>query len=149
MRGPRWSVAGLLAAGALVAVGPLPGEPAGASCAGPELKVPGSHGERPALALGAEVRIEGDYFFDGCDDSGGGRSDGPGCQADEQRTTQKPLDDVTLVLRQGEESWDLGTVDADDDYTVAWTVVLPDGVRPGRATLSAALTRKLVVTIRQ
>lgn len=149
MRGPRWSLAGLLVAGAVVTVAPQPAGPAHASCVGPQLQVAGTDPKQPVVPKRVQVRIEGKYFVAECNDTPGSVSD-PGCHAQEQpEAAVTPRDNVRLVLKQDGQTWQLGIRDADKDGDVAWNVVLPRGVRLGRATLRAAPSQKLVVTIQR
>ncbi|WP_337063283.1 hypothetical protein [Kineococcus sp. G2] len=81
--------------------------------------------------------MSGRWFHEGCDDTGAA---GAGC-AGPTTTSQSPMEDVDLVLTQGEASWTLGTADAAgraEQYAVGWQVRLPEDVAPGPAVLSAA-----------
>ncbi|MEZ0493118.1 hypothetical protein AB2L28_12825 [Kineococcus sp. TBRC 1896] len=87
--------------------------------------------------------MSGQWFHEGCDDTGTG---GAGC-AGPITTSQSPMKDVDLVLTQEEESWTLGTADAAgqaEHYAIGWEVELPDDVAPGPAVLSAAGTEVMV-----
>ena len=106
------------------------GSPASASCAGPMVDVPRT------LVPGETVEISGDNFLDGCQDSMGcpvGCNAGD-CEYDDPPPVPTP--DVTLTLSQRGRTWDLGTVDADEDGKVRWSFTVPADVRRGRAVLS-------------
>lgn len=77
--------------------------------------------------------MAGQWFREGCDDGGGGA----GC-AGPLTSTEEPMEDVDLVLRQGGASWVLGTADAHGDrYDTSWEFDVPDDVTAGPAVLSA------------
>lgn len=135
------------------APGVLPATPAAASCVGPQLAI----GSDPAAAeptaqespapvpvpVGGPLQVSGQWFHDGCDDTGAG---GAGC-AGPITTSQSPLQDVDLVLTQGGVPWTLGTADAAgraERYAIGWEVELPDDVAPGPAVLTAAGTEVAV-----
>lgn len=145
----------LAACGALVffclalgmAPGILPATPAAASCVGPQLAIGSDPAaaepvadENPApvpIADSGVLQVSGQWFHEGCDDTGAG---GAGC-AGPITTSQSPMKDVDLVLTQGERSWTLGTADAaghGEHYAIGWEVPLPEDVAPGPAVLSAA-----------
>lgn len=129
---------------AVAAVGlPLP-HAAQASCLGPSIAVgtavdvrnpPTSGG---SLIAGQRVTVTGEWFRSGCDDTGAsavGCSTGSG-----QRSTEAPLTEVQLVLRQGQSRWTIDTRDAagrSDRYAVAWQGRIPKAARPGPAELMA------------
>ena len=130
-----------------MAPGVLPGTSAAASCVGPQLAI----GSDPAAAEpvaeenpapvpimdSGSLQVSGQWFHEGCDDTG---VDGVGC-AGPITTSQSPMENVDLVLRQGETSWTLDTADAaghGEHYAIGWEVRLPEDVAPGPAVLSAA-----------
>lgn len=126
---------------------------ASASCVGPMLELRDTASNAlltttasPGLAPGDAVAVVGQYFANGCDDTGGGTGGGPGCGGPEQRervTTQRA---VRLELFQGTKTWDLGTKDADATYEIRWTTTLPKDLQPGEAVFRAG-TATLPVTV--
>ncbi len=57
---------------------------------------------------------------------------------------------VALFLRQGHRRWSLGTEDAaTTDGRITWRVTIPDGVRPGRATLLAGVAKQKITVERR
>jgi hypothetical protein len=127
----------------LVAAGPWPAWHASAGCVAPYLEDSATGAAPPVLVRGSTVTIEGDAFATGCDDTG------PtwGCSGE----SRVPMRDVTLRIRQGEREWELGAADASDGDEVGhveWTVALPDGLEPGRATLRADQGDPLRVRVR-
>lgn len=137
-------VALLVAALLAVALAPFPGSPAVASCAGPMLLVPGPQRPLPELAAGREVSVTGEFFLDGCDDTGG-QDVIFGCE--EEREVETPMAGVELLLRQRGREWSLGTADADARGRIGWDVRVPDGLRPGRARLLTEGSQALVVSV--
>jgi hypothetical protein len=115
-----------------LAVAPFPQPPASASCAAPYIEV----GQRLVLNRGATTTVRGVAFVDGCQDS-------MGCSAmlacnhcEYDEPTPKPLQDLTLRLRQGDRTWNLANADAETaGGRVTWTFDLPIGVEPGPAKL--------------
>lgn len=137
MRTPR-TVCGAVVVAGLLGLGPAPD--AAASCVGPVLGVgavpsPDAQLVQPVLDLASGATVAGEWFREGCDDTGQ-RS---GCGAPPRE--EAPLEDVELVLEQGTTTAVLGTGDAtdrDERYAVAWPVEVPDGFRQGPAVLRAA-----------
>ncbi len=80
------------------------------------------------VAPGDTFALEGTNFFSGCGDV---IIDGE--PVDEER----PKQDVEIVLRQGSRDWDLGTVNAKKDYSIATKLRVPENARPGKATVRA------------
>lgn len=129
-------IAGIAAAaGSLGLITPLA---LSASCVGPSLSVePPIEPPRmtPAAAIvvrGESSTVYGEWFRDGCNDTGVS-----GCGVRVQ-DPESPLTDLELRLRQGDQSWPLGTADAGDravHYAVTWVFTVPDQARPGAATL--------------
>lgn len=118
---------------------------ASSSCAGPELRLPGTaeSQKRSTIQAPGPLTVEGRHFVDGCDDTGGG--DAFGCTTEEPEPVI-PHTDVTLELHQGGRSWQLGTEDAGTAEEnrlghVTWQVLLPEGPATGRATLRAGGAR--------
>lgn len=127
----------------LVAASPWPAWLASAGCVAPYLEDSATGAAPPVLVRNTSVTIEGDAFATGCDDTGSTW----GC-AGESRV---PMEDVTLRIRQGEREWELGAADASDGDEVGhivWTVALPEGLKPGRATLQADSSEPLRVRVR-
>jgi hypothetical protein len=82
--------------------------PAGADCGAPELSV------NPAqVAVGDEITISGEYWNDVCNDT----SVGVGC-AEVSTEKDQPSQDVELFLvnRDTREQYELGVVDADENF---------------------------------
>lgn len=125
---PRVTPGRLLVA-LLVAVTVMPLSGAGASCVAPSLVVP----ER-VYAPAARTVFSGQLFLDGCDDTS--TEDTFGCSA-EPPEQAAPMNDVELVLRQGERRWSLGTADAEEGGNIRWSTALPRDLRQGRAELVA------------
>lgn len=115
-----------------LALAPFPQPPAAASCAAPSLDAP----RQLVLQRGATTTVGGRAFVDGCQDSMG-CTVGFGCDHCEyDEPTPRPLQDVTLRLRQRDRTWRLGTADAETAAgRVSWTFDLPARVRPGPAML--------------
>ena len=134
-----------------LAVAPFPSSPAAASCVAPQLSVAGdlsSCQEPIELRRGDEVTVDGRYFHDGCDDSGGG--DSFGCSSDEPEL-EPPLQDVELEFFEKAASTDgtvLGAADADDESRTSWTFVVPADAPLGRGVLRAAFSDVLFVVVR-
>jgi hypothetical protein len=139
MRPAALLVAALLAA----ALAPFPGSPAAASCAGSVLSIAGPT-DPPELQPGDALTVDGRFFVDGCDDTGG-QDTFFGCE--EEHETVTPMTDVDLVLRQRGREWPLGTADATRDGDLSWEVRVPAGLRPGRASLVADGAQDLRVRI--
>jgi hypothetical protein len=138
------------------ALAPFPGATARASCVGPQLAVAGQRSAtpegrpgqgEPAVLRASVVTVEGRYFADGCDDTGG-QTTGFGC-AHQTRPQDRvaPMKEVQLVLRQGGREWSLGTADASARGRIAWRVRIPADLEPGRARLLAATSRTAVVVV--
>jgi len=120
--------------------------PAGASCVGPQITVPGAPSPSTTvvplggtdsttvpvrLRAGSTVTVSGRYFANGCDDTGGGPAGPlPGCSA-AGPPPAAPAQDVGLDLEVGGRVVRLGTADADQGYAVRWTVTLPPEVGAG------------------
>jgi hypothetical protein len=120
-----------------------------ASCVGPRIAVPGAATLTPSaeptdgrvvptvrLSPGQPITVEGRWFFNGCNDTGGGG----GCSGPDRPDPEKPARDVRLTLTQGSRHWTLGTADAagpSREYAVRWRVRLPADLAPGGATLTA------------
>lgn len=133
-----------------LAVAPYPSSPASAGCASPQLSVDGDLGsrQRPVeLRRGDEVTVEGRYFHDGCDDTGGG--DAFGCSTD-QPEPEPPMQDVELVLLESKtasEGLPLAVTDADEDSKATWTFTVPDDAPVGRGILRAETSSELYVRV--
>ena len=131
----------------IAAVLPSPHGTAAAGCAGPYLELDQSS---RALPAGSPVTVEGQGFFVGCNDTGGG--DVWGCwQAPEE--VERPMRDVELVLRQDGRRWVLATADAGTDEgnrlgQIRWEVQLPADARPGAAVLDTRQSQPLRIRIR-
>ncbi len=105
---------------------------AGASCAGPIVTV------TPAtFAAGDRVRIEGEFFFDDCYDTG-------------QPGTPPATRDIELRLvtpGAAPRTFVLATVDADEDGEVDTTVAVPDDVPAGPARIEGGFGRPVDVVV--
>jgi hypothetical protein len=147
----RRGVVGLSVALAAVVVAPYPSTPAVGDCSAPQLSVGGDLGSRKTpvvLHQGAEVSVDGRYFVDGCDDTGGG--DVFGCSHDEPEP-EPPLQDAELELldsTRSEHGLVLGVADADDRGDISWTVTVPADAPLGRGVLRAAVSSDLYVVVR-
>ena len=104
----------------------------GASCVGPQVTVTPT-----TVAAGDRVQVEGQWFFDDCYDSG---------QPGNPPATQ----DVALrIVPSGSaaRTFDLATVDADENGEVHATVAIPDDVPPGPARIEGAFGRPADVVV--
>jgi hypothetical protein len=129
------------------AVAPFPGSPAQASCVGPQLSITGQRARLPEVRPAIAVTVDGRYFVNGCDDTGG-QATGFGCAhrtRPQDRVT--PMAHVELVLRQHGREWRLGTAEATSDGRISWDVRVPVGVEPGRARLMTPASDTLVVVV--
>jgi hypothetical protein len=105
---------------------------AGASCVGPNLTV------TPAtFAAGDHVRIEGEFFFDDCYDTGQPGTP-PATRGIELRLVTPGAATRTFVL---------ATVDADEDGEVDMTVAVPDDVPAGPARIEGGFGRPADVVV--
>ncbi len=65
-----------------------------------------------------------------------------GCSTPDEGETSAPMQDVTLVIRQGSRDWELASEDAGTAADnklghISWDVTMPAGLEPGRAVLVA------------
>jgi hypothetical protein len=142
----------LLAAGLGLVVAP-----ASASCAGPTLDVVGVPSTQAtptpprtedeavaAVTRGASITVESTNVTDlsgGCQDTTSG-----GCDT---VPPAMPGRQVALILEQGSRTWSLGVEDASGPTrTISYAVVLPSGLKAGRARLSLEGTGVLATTLR-
>ncbi len=96
---------------------------AGADCAGPSITFP------HIADRGAELRVKGTAWIDGCDDTGGpifGPEPG------------KPVDDIELTLVQGQKKWVMWTGRSNTRGELRATVTVPIDAAPGDALLIAS-----------
>lgn len=102
------------------------GTVAAADCGGPSLQVRGAS----ELSPGDEIVIRGGAWGDSCNDTPGGCRDEP--------PLGRPLQDIRLRLRNEAtlDSFDVGVVDADEDYAFEVTIRVPK-VPPGTYLLTA------------
>lgn len=134
-----------------LALAPYPSTPASAGCVAPQLSVAGDLGsrQRPVeLRRGDEVTVDGKYFHDGCDDTGGG-GDSLGCTTEEPEP-EPPMQDVDLVLlekRSGSEGLSLAVTDANEDSRATWTFTVPEDAPLGRGILRAETSGDLYVVV--
>ncbi len=133
-----------------LAVAPLPSGPAAAGCVAPELTIGGDHGSRQQpveLRRGQEVTVEGRFFHEGCDDTGGG--DTLGCTTEQPEPTP-PMEDVELVLleRQSDAAGlPLGVADANAHDEATWTFRVPADAPAGRGVLRTQTSGVLFVHV--
>jgi hypothetical protein len=117
---------------------PVPTTPATASCVGPYVFV-GRVEKSTVINPAAALRVSGRAFVRGCDDTGS--SSIFGCRSS-QGERETPMQDVVLLLKQGDQRWRLGSGDAGSAEQnqlghITWHVQVPAEVRSGRATLVA------------
>lgn len=108
----------------LFAVGLVSAPPASADCAGPSMTF-APHD----VVRGGEVTATGERWGDNCYDTGP-PPDGEGVLG-------RPLNDIEIVVIQGEREWVVATVDADDDYRFTTQVDVPQDAAPGDAEMIA------------
>ena len=105
-----------------------------ASCAAPYI----TNAEHLVLHQGSIVEVDGAAFANGCQDNGS-CSVTLGCTKCDYGPEPTPMVDITLSLQQNGRTGPLGSADAhtsrDGFGEVTWAVVIPTGVKPGRATL--------------
>ena len=98
------------------------------SCVAPTLHVEGATGEPPTVVLPGPLVVVGEWFRDGCDDTGG-------------PSTEVADTDVELTLEQNGQVWSLGTADAtgrESGYSITWAAQpLPSDLAPMPAVLRA------------
>jgi hypothetical protein len=102
----------VMVVGAVLSVNPL----ASADCGGPTLDV----SER-AVRAGDHLRIRGQSWGDSCNDTpGDGCSDPP--------PLGEPIEDITIFLQNEttRESFEVTTIDAEEDYTFEVVITVPD-----------------------
>lgn len=101
-----------------------------------------------ALRPGAVLRVDGQGYFDGCNDTGGGGGGGLGCDGEQGPAPSAPLDDVRLVLRQARHVWTLDRADGRQHAgDITWTGRVPAAARPGPAILEAGTARLRIVVL--
>ena len=108
----------------LVAGGLISASPASASCSTPSMIFTPHDVDR-----GGEVSVTGTGWGDNCYDTGP-PPDGEGVLG-------RPVQDIDIVVVQGEEEWVVATVDAGDHYGFGTQVVVPQDAAPGDALLLA------------
>ena len=97
---------------------------AGAGCVGPEVRL-----DRHRARAGDTLVVTGRFWFDGCNDTGGGSS----CFGSE-REEETPTEGIDIDIRQvGSSKWIrlVEDVDADKDFRIRSEIELP-GLEPGR-----------------
>jgi len=146
----RRGVVGLLLVLAGLAVAPYPSSPAAGGCVSPQLSIAGKLSSRQSpveLRRGDEVTVDGRFFHDGCDDTGGG--DAFGCSTDEPEP-EPPQQDVELVLLEkpaDPEGVSLSVADADEEANATWTFTVPTDAPLGRGILRAGTSSDLYVLV--
>jgi hypothetical protein len=138
------------AAVVIAAVAPWPATTAAGSCASPYLYIGDPQAVRPVPVTTFDVTVQGRAFVRGCNDTG--TVNVFGCDTS-PREVEAPMNDVTLTLRQGSQSWRLGTKNAGTAEQnrlgqISWVVRLPADVAPGRALLVAPQADPLPIRIR-
>jgi len=94
-----------------------------ASCVAPTARL------RPSrVTRGATLTITGQYFGDGCADTG---TVAPGAGA-----LGEPLTGLVIAIDQADREYIVATGSADDRYEFSVDVVVPAGLQPGQATVS-------------
>jgi hypothetical protein len=151
----RPSFVALLTALLGLAVVPYPAAPATASCAAPWLSFDGDFPGRGRVEVvrGEELTVQGRGFVEGCDDTGGGSAFG--CSGEDVRELEKPLQDVELVVLQGQptmEQTPLAVADAEgavDDHLgwITWTFIVPASLDPGPAIIKTEGSEPLRVRV--
>jgi hypothetical protein len=114
----RFLVCAIAVGGIVFGVGDV--DVAHASCAGPRLTV-----SRGVVAPGASLGVSGFGFGTDCNDTG---QSGP--------PLGEPMEHITVVFVEGAERLTLGSVDADGDYEVEFSLTVPATATPGPATLA-------------
>ncbi|MDO8106371.1 hypothetical protein Q6348_04075 [Isoptericola sp. b441] len=142
-RGTAWVAMLVLCAGVLGVAAPTV---AVASCVAPLVWVAAGEAE-PVAADGTVVlhveepmTVSGEWFRNGCDDTGSVQIGGPGCGGPvvSRGDTESPMRDVAVVLTQGSHRWELGSADAAgaaDRYALRFHTTVPTDAEPGPATL--------------
>lgn len=114
----------VLAIVAVFAVGLIAASPASADCNGPSMTFTPHDVDR-----GGEVTVTGTGWGDNCYDAG--------VWPEGEGVLGRPVNDVEIVVIQGDMEWAIATVDADDDYGFVTRVVVPQDAAPGDAQLIA------------
>ncbi|HET8561784.1 MAG TPA: hypothetical protein VFL69_14790 [Marmoricola sp.] len=149
-RAPRRAWPALLLLLACTAL-PWPVSSASASCVAPLLGVDGSAipPRHPvSVRAGDDLTVRGRFFHHGCNDTGGSETDAFGCSHSAPREAEPPMKHVVLRITQRGHTWRLGVADADGRSAISWDVTVPDGLRPGAATLRAGTSSPLRVVVR-
>lgn len=114
---------------------------AAASCVGPQVAVAVGAGTPSVVSESAapvevrpgdRLRVTGEWFHTGCEDTQ------PGCSGPPASDREAPMQDVRLSLEQGTWTRQLGVVSAGSRaqrYAVSYDVTVPATVAPGAATL--------------
>jgi hypothetical protein len=129
------SVVGVKAAAGLVMLASIsfaPMSEASGTCSAPILALDVPRKDRPGVAAGEGTVVSGSSFVWGCAADAGQRG----------TDAEAPMEQVTLLLRQGDKEWTLGVEDAgavpDETFgAITWRVAIPREVRPGLALLVA------------
>ena len=97
------------------------------------------------VALGDTLTVDGEYFFDGCNDV----IVSSGCSGPTEPPPAPAARGVPLVLAQAGHHWTLGRADAageEELWAITWTAALPDDLEPGPAKLTARTAElKLII----
>jgi hypothetical protein len=87
------------------------------------------------VAPGESFELDGRNFFSGCEDV---IIDG------EPVDRHRPEQDVEIELRQVSRVWDLATVGAGENHSISMELTVPEGAKPGMATVTASGTETRV-----
>lgn len=101
----------------------VPGR-AAASCAGPFIEL-----QPEVAAPGDQLHIEGEFFLDGCNDTGGGSACNPIPAPPEPAP---PMTGVRLELRRNGAVLDAVEVDADSSGRLQAELTVPEDAKAGR-----------------
>jgi hypothetical protein len=95
-----------------------------AGCVGPEVEM-----DRRSARAGGSIVVTGRYWFDGCNDAGGGSCFGP-----MPEEVEKPTEGIDIDIRRvGDSEWTrlVENIDADEDFRIRSEIEVPD-LEPGR-----------------
>ena len=125
-----------------------------ASCVAPSISLPDVAAEMAtvdgeqvpvySVVPGDMLTVDGEYFFEGCNDFVVVEVGTHGCSGPPDPTPNPPpapaARNVRLVLAQAGHHWTLDTADAageDDSWAITWTAELPADLEAGPATITA------------
>ena len=95
--------------------------------------------ETGQMSSGSTFEIQGEGFGElvECDDSGFVGEESEGAQFE-------PRTDITIGLRQGSKTWELASVDANQEFTFRKRLPLPEDAARGQATVTAGGNQGIV-----